>query len=497
MALFPVYPLFLALLVVILLLCYLNRLARGAASLRLPPGPWALPVIGHAHHLLGKLPQHKLRDLAQRHGPVMLLRVGELPVVVASSADAAREIMKTQDLAFATRHITRTMRLVLVQGSEGFLLAPYGEDWRQLRKIVTVELLSARRVQSFRAFREQEVRQLLLAVQPGGRAVNLSKLISSYIADSMARAIIGSRFKDRESFFRLLEQGLKLFSRPSLPDLFPSSRLAMLVSRRPRRVKQLSSSTLAFIERIIQEHQAHKVDAGEEEDMVDVLLRVQREGRLHSTVNIKAVIAELFMAGSDTSSTTLQWAMSELVKNQRVMQKAQREVRQVLEGQESVTEDRSSKLHYLHLVIKETLRLHPPAPLLMPRECRGGPRRVLGFDVPDGAMVLINTWAIGRDPSVWDDAEKFMPERFEGNMVDFKGTNFEYTPFGAGRRMCPGMAFGLANIELALASLLYHFDWECPAGKEATDLDMAEARIARRRSDLVLVPVVRVCVPPM
>jgi cytochrome P450 len=221
----------------------------------------------------------------------MLLRLGELPVVVASSVDAAREIMKTQDLAFATRPITRTMRLVLVQGSEGFLLAPYGDDWRQLRKICTVELLSARRVQSFRAFREQEVRQLLLAVQRGGAAVNMSELISSYIADSMARAIIGSRFKDRETFFRLLEQGLKLFSRPSLPDLYPSSRLAMLVSRRPRRVKQLSSSTLAFMETIIQEHQAHKVAAGEEEDMVDVLLRVQREGRLNFTLNIKAVIA--------------------------------------------------------------------------------------------------------------------------------------------------------------------------------------------------------------
>jgi cytochrome P450 len=189
--------------------------------------------------------------------------------------------------------------------------------------------------------------------------------------------------------------------------------------------------------------------------------------------------------------------MSELVKNQRVMQKAQQEVRRALEGQERVTEDGCGKLHYLHLVIKETLRLHPPAPLLMPRECRGGAGRVLGFDVPEGAMVLINAWAIGRDPSVWEDAEEFVPERFEGSTVDFKGTDFEYTPFGAGRRMCPGMAFGLANIELALASLLYHFDWECPAGAEAADLDMAEARIARRRSDLVLVPVVRVRVPPV
>jgi cytochrome P450 len=134
------------------------------------------------------------------------------------------------------------------------------------------------------------------------------------------------------------------------------------------------------------------------------------------------------MAGSDTSANTLQWAMSELVKNQRVMQKAQQEVRRALEGQERVTEDGCGKLHYLHLVIKETLRLHPPAPLLMPRECRGGAGRVLGFDVPEGAMVLINAWAIGRDPSVWEDAEEFVPERFEGSTVDFKGVNDKKLP---------------------------------------------------------------------
>jgi cytochrome P450 len=112
-------------------------------------------------------------------------------------------------------------------------------------------------------------------------------------------------------------------------------------------------------------------------------------------------------------------------------------------------------------------------------------------------MVLINTWAISRDPTVWDEAEEFIPERFERNMVDFMGTNFEYTPFGAGRRMCPGMALGLANMVLALASLLYHFDWEFPAHMEEIDIDMAEAHIARWQPDLVLVPIVRVRVPPL
>jgi cytochrome P450 len=185
--------------------------------------------------------------------------------------------------------------------------------------------------------------------------------------------------------------------------------------------------------------------------------------------------------------------MSELLNNPKVMQKAQDEIRQVLYGQERITEETISSLHYLHLVIKETLRLHPPAPLLLPRECRE-PCQILGFDVPKGAMVLINAWSIGRDPSNWHAPKKFMPERFEQNNIDFKRTSFKYIPFGAGRRICPGMTFGLANIELLLASLLYHFDWELPHGMQAGDLDMTEtlAVTARRKADLLVVPVVRV-----
>ncbi|OEL14919.1 Cytochrome P450 71D10, partial [Dichanthelium oligosanthes] len=252
----------------------------------LPPGPWALPVIGHLHHLLDALPHHRLRDLSRRHGPLMLLRFGDLPVVVASSMGAARKIMKTHDLAFSTRPIGPATRLALVEGFEGLIFAPYGDGWRQLRKICTLELLSARLVQSFRAVREQEVARLLRAVvssaPPGEPAVNLSSRISSYVADSAVHAIIGSRFKDRAAFFRLLEQGLKLFSKPSLPDLYPSSRLAMFISRMPSLMKKQRVEMIAFMETIIQEHQVRRGDDvdDEEEDLVDVLLRILRDSGL-------------------------------------------------------------------------------------------------------------------------------------------------------------------------------------------------------------------------
>ncbi|BAS98816.1 Os06g0642200 [Oryza sativa Japonica Group] len=457
-----------------------SRRRRGACG-RLPPSPWALPVIGHLHHLAGALPHRAMRDIARRHGPLVLLRLGELPVVVASSADAARDVMKTHDLAFATRPITRMMRLVFPEGSEGIIFSPYGETWRQLRKICTVELLSARRVNSFRSVREEEVNRLLRAVAAAAasatspaKTVNLSELMSAYAADSSVRAMIGRRCKDRDKFLAMLERGIKLFVTPSLPDLYPSSRLAMVVSRMPRRMRRHREEVFAFLDAIIAEHQENRASGEDEEDLLDVLLRIQREGCMESTVihrihqdnNWRNYLKiwlhgtqDLFNGGSETTATTLQWIMAKLMRNPRVMQKAQDEVQRVFIGQHKVTEENLSNLSYMYLVIKEALRLHPPRPPLLPRECRTT-CQVLGFDVPKGTIVLVNMWAINRDPKYWDQSEEFILERFEHVDINFKGMNFEYMPFGAGRRMCPGMAFGLVNLELVLASLLYHFDWK-------------------------------------
>lgn len=209
-------------------------------------------------------------------------------------------------------------------------------------------------------------------------------------------------------------------------------------------------------------------------------------------------VQDIFGAGSETAATTLKWAMAELIKNPRTMQKVTTEVRQAFHARGTVAEHALTELTYLHLVIRETLRLHTPLPLLLPRECQQ-PCQVLGYDVPRGTQVVVNAWALGRDERYWPDApEEFRPERFEGEAAatDFGGTDFAFLPFGAGRRMCPGMAFGLANVELALASLLFHFDWEW-SGPGSAELDMTEAfgLTARRKDKLLLRPVLQVTVP--
>ena len=156
------------------------------------------------------------------------------------------------------------------------------------------------------------------------------------------------------------------------------------------------------------------------------------------------------------------------------MRRAQNEVRGVVKGKEVVEESDLSELVYVKLVVKEALRLHPPAPLLVPREttedCRVGE-----YEIPSGTRVLINAKAIATDPEYWEHPFEFRPERFLNCSIDFKGQNFELIPFGVGRRACPGINFAIPLIELALASLLYSFDWELPPGMRIEDFDMEEA----------------------
>ncbi|XP_059669704.1 desmethyl-deoxy-podophyllotoxin synthase-like [Cornus florida] len=204
--------------------------------------------------------------------------------------------------------------------------------------------------------------------------------------------------------------------------------------------------------------------------------------------DIKCTIMDMFIAGIDTSSTTLVWTMSELLKNPRVMEKAQAEVRHVLcKKGNIINQEDIHELSYLKLVIKETLRVHPAIPLLVPRESRER-CEIDGYEIPVKTQVLVNVWMISIDPENWSDPESFLPERFIDSSVDYKGTHFQYLPFGAGRRMCPGISFGIANVELALANLLYHFDWKLPEGQDL-DMDEVFGATVNRKRDLCVIPI--------
>lgn len=201
----------------------------------------------------------------------------------------------------------------------------------------------------------------------------------------------------------------------------------------------------------------------------------------------------MISGGSETTATVIDWAMSEMLMHQSILKKAQEEVRRVFGSKGYVDEEDFKDLKYFEAVIKETLRIHPPAPLLIPRE-NSERCEINGYEIPPKTKVIVNAWAINRDPRYWEDAECFKPERFlVESSPDFRGTNFEFIPFGAGRRMCPGITFGLAFVQLALAKLLYHFDWDLPMGTSPEKLDMSEACgiTVRRKAHLHVVPTLR------
>lgn len=201
----------------------------------------------------------------------------------------------------------------------------------------------------------------------------------------------------------------------------------------------------------------------------------------------------MFAAASETTGTTLEWAMSKLLNNPKVMAKAQLEVQEVLGPERTaITNSDLGGLHYLRMVIMETLRLHPAGVIIL----RGAREdcEILGYDIPKGTKVHINVFAISRDSRYWEDPEAFKPERFENSDIDYKGTHFDFIPFGAGRRQCPGILFGMSTLELALVNLLYHFDWMLPDVAISKSVDMSEkfGLTVSRKSDLLLRAIPRV-----
>ncbi|KAJ3683482.1 hypothetical protein LUZ60_013709 [Juncus effusus] len=445
-----------------------------------PPAPPKYPIIGHMHYLIGTLPFRALRDLANQYGPLIQLRIGQVDLVVATSKETAEEILKTHDLNFASRPELVIAKVVGYNCTD-VAFAPYGPYWKQLRKICFMEVLGAKRVRSFSGIRGEEIYKLMkeIANTPKGTSINISTKLFALSNTIVSRAAFGKKRDNHEHFLEIAKQALEMVPGFTFQDTFPSLKFLDVVTGASSRLERIRRELDETLSEIIKDHTSEK-DSGaqkdEVEDLVDVMLRLKDDPELEIPMtleNVKAVILDLFIAGSETSSNVTEWAMSELMRNPRVMEKAQKEVRETLKGKTKIEDTDLNELNYLKLVVKEALRIHPPVPMLIPRVCKET-CQVTGYTIKAGTRVFVNAWAMGRDPKYWDEPETFRPERFEGNGMDFKGASFEYLPFGSGRRVCPGMIFGLSSVDMVLAQMLYYFDWSLPNGLQPHELDMSE-----------------------
>ncbi|XP_047322157.1 cytochrome P450 76T24-like [Impatiens glandulifera] len=464
---------------IILLLCiYFNHRRRPAS--RLPPGPYPFPVIGNILSL-GSNPHHSLTSLSKIHGPVMSLKLGNLTTIVVSTPETAQKILHKNDRICSGRHVPDISR-ILDHNKYSVVFISATTQWRTLRKISKEHIFSQPQMDAKQGMRLKKVEELVAfvrrssVVKIGDAAftTTLNFLSDMFFSMNLAHydSNLSREFKDHIGI------ALEIVGTPNLADYFSIFRFVDVQGLR-RRARFHLTRLFSIFEKIIQ----HRIESKEtKNDLLDVLLNLSQEIGSTLTINdITHLILDLFIAGTDTTSSVVEWAMTELLRDPDKLKKAQTELREFAGNELIIIEESDfSKLPYIQSVVKETLRLHPPAPFLIPHKAEAefeidvDDEKYL-FRVPKNAQVLVNVWAIGRDPKVWEDPLVFMPERFfMKSEIDLKGRDFRLIPFGSGRRICPGMVLGDKMVHLLLTSLLLSFDWKLEEGINPQDIDLDE-----------------------
>ncbi|XVF64146.1 hypothetical protein PTKIN_Ptkin09bG0144300 [Pterospermum kingtungense] len=421
-----------------------------------PPSPFpCLPIIGHLYLL--KKPLHRtLSQFSNRNGPIGLLHFGSRPVLVVSSPSAAEECFTRNDIIFANRP-GLLIGKHLGCNHTSLAWAPYGENWRNLRRIASIEILSATRLQMLCSIRNDELKSLIRKLLDNqNEPVELRKAFFELTLNVMMGMIAGKRYygdklEDVEEARRFREihvETFKLSAEINIGDFLPWVKSREL----EKKLIECQSKRDEFMQDLIEQHRKRMMnncDAKRKKTMIEVLLSLQEsEPEYYTDQMIRALVLAKLEIENGVGHCRL------------------------------IDESDLGQLPYLHCIINETLRMYPPAPLLLPHE--SSENCVLGgFRIPRGTTLLVNTWAIQNDPKIWMEPTRFMPERFAG--VEGTRDGFKLMPFGSGRRGCPGESLALRMVGLTLGSLIQCFEWstisqELVDMREGTGLTMRMAQ---------------------
>lgn len=476
---------------------------------RLPPSPLALPIIGHLH-LLGPIAHQAFAKISSRYGPLIHVYLGSVPCVVASSPEICKEILKTHEVSFLGRPKTVVSDYV-TYGSQDFTFAPYGDYWRFMKKLCVSQLLGGQTLDMQQPIRRDEMKYLiefLLEKAKAGESVNMGSEFTRMANNLISRMVMSQRCSEDEKeaveVRRLVLEINELTGKFNLSDYIWFCKNLDLQGIK-KRLKVLHHRLDVMIEKIIDEHQKERRNLKQRnkegevaKDLLHILLDIAEDESSEKKLtreNIKAFIVDLFIGGTDTSALSLEWGLAELINHPNVLRRAVQEIDSVVGKDRIVQESDLPRLPYLHAIVKETLRLHPPAPLI-PRESTED-STISGYHIPGKTRLFVSIWAVGRDPKYWEDALEFKPERFlqeDGSakgQLDVRGQNYHFLPFGTGRRGCPGTSLTLLVVQTALAAMIQCFEWKVEGGNGTVDMEEGPGITLAKAQPLVCSPVVR------
>ncbi|XP_027347791.1 licodione synthase-like [Abrus precatorius] len=495
---------------------FFGRKNKSKPKLKYPPSPPAIPIIGHLH-LLKPVIHQAFRDISVRYGPLISLRLGSVRFVIASTPELAKEFLKTHELTFSSRKMSMVINMVTYDNAT-FAFAPYDTYWKFMKKLSTTELLGNRTMAQFLPIRTRELHefiQILALKSKANESVNLTdallRLSNNVISQMMLSIKSSGTDGEAEQARALVREVTQIFGEFNVSDFIGFFK-NMDLQGFEKRATDIHRRYDALLEKVISDREESRKKAkdtnGEEseeklKDFLDILLDVaeEKDCEVKLTRNhIKSLILDYFTAATDTTAITVEWTIAELFNHPKALKKAQEEIDRVIGNKRLVCEEDIPNLPYIHAIIKEIMRLHPPLPMIM----RKGTKDcvVNGNMIPKGTIVCINMWAMGRDPKIWENPLQFKPERFvegEGSLIDIKGQHFELLPFGSGRRGCPGMPLAMRELPTIIGAIIQCFEWKMldsqgqilDQGKNTINMDERPGLSAPRANDLIGIPVAR------
>ncbi|XP_010455672.1 PREDICTED: flavonoid 3'-monooxygenase-like [Camelina sativa] len=492
-----------AVIVLIAILSILWYFLKRSPHPPLPPGPRGLPIVGNLPFLDPDLHTY-FTNLARSYGPIFKLNLGSKLTVVVNSPALAQEIFTDHDINFSNHDVSLTGRVVTYGGLD-LVLLPYGAEWRMLRKVCVLKLLNRKTLDSFYEFRCKEIRERTRYLYQRGQEespVNVGDQIFLTMMNLTMNMLWGGSVKAEEmesvgtEFKGVISEITRLLGEPNISDFLPMLArfdLQGLVKKMHVCARELDTILDKAIEQM-QRLRSRDGDDGECKDLLQHLMKLkdqEADSEVPITLkHVKAVLMDMVVGGTDTTTNTIEFAMAKLISNPVLMKRAQQELGDVVGKDNIVEESHITRLPYIVAIIKETLRLYPTIPLLVPH--RPTETAVVGgYTIPKNTNTFINVWSIQRDPNVWDNPTEFRPERFLDNKsYDFSGTDYRFLPFGSGRRICAGIALAERMVLYTLATFLHSFDWKIPEG-QVLELKEKFGVVLKLKTPLVALPIPR------